>query len=73
MDSLIGEGNLEIHIESIVDYAASVGPDEWTAKVQEMIDSTDNMAAKDIIQTACVGIMYKVINKAKQLEELGDG
>lgn len=64
--------DLDRHQESILDHSMNIGPQEWLKKVHALVDTTDDMAAKDLIQFAGLFIMYKAIDKITQLEDLGE-
>ena len=59
------EIELDEHINKIKNNAKHIGPEAWQELVLEMIESTDNMKAKDIINSFCVKIMYIIIKEEK--------
>lgn len=65
--------DLDTNLEIIVDYAVGMGIMAWVDKVNEMVDSTDNAHAQQLLRTAGLMIIHKVAAKCRQLEELENG
>lgn len=58
------------HMESIVEYAHSIGAERWVEECHALIEGVENPKAKDLINRMAMEICFRVIDRIEGLNEL---